>query len=514
MKSLDLHGAASYFLRRCATLVVCVSCAIPISHSQPFTPDSNFGTNGRVLVPQLSGVSTDRYGVALYPDGRLLLVGTCSPGPGICMARLNANGALDSSFGNGGVVNFATATSGSFDAVTLQRDQKILVTGSCYEQPFLRSNVCVHRFNTNGSIDSSYGVAGVSMIPGFNRDFNVNGAGSLTPDGGLLVSGTCVIGGGDSRFCAMRLTSSGAPDPSFGSNGAVMLDFAPSVYVNRDARHALQSDGKTVIAGECGLEVSLAWVPCLTRLNRNGELDSGFGVSGHTVMPAASVQTATLYTGVQDLLLRPDGRIFLLNNYGNIFGKISLFAFSSNGALDTSFGTSGRQIHEAVANAFSFRAVSQANGAIVVHSNCADANFNSAPCAGRFNADGTIDALFPISNITPPTTAYRMRMLAIQPDGKVVIAGNCDTGNAADPTRVFCAVRLVGGPTDYPQCSSDIDGDGVIAPQDSVLLSRIAAGLRGNAVTQGLSFAAHATRRDWASIRDYLYNQCAMKVVP
>ena len=101
--------------------------------------------------------------------------------------------------------------------------------------------------------------------------------------------------------------------------------------------------------------------------------------------------------------------------------------------------------------------------------------------------------------------------LALQPEGKIVVAGYCSNGANDD----FCLARFEGGPFDAKKCSLDIDGDGrVLATTDMLIGTRVALGITGNAVIGGITFAQNATRNTWPLIRDYLVTQCGMSLVP
>ena len=101
--------------------------------------------------------------------------------------------------------------------------------------------------------------------------------------------------------------------------------------------------------------------------------------------------------------------------------------------------------------------------------------------------------------------------VALQPDGKIVVAGYCSNGANDD----FCLDSFEGGPFDAKNCSLDIDGDGrVLATTDMLIGTRAALGITGNAVIGGISFAPNATRNTWPLIRDFLVTQCGMSLVP
>ena len=121
-----------------------------------------------------------------------------------------------------------------------------------------------------------------------------------------------------------------------------------------------------------------------------------------------------------------------------------------------------------------------------------------------FGSTGKV--ITPISSIT-----FSANALALQPDGKIIVAGTCsNNGGNYD----FCIARYDGGPFDAKNCSLDIDGDGsVLATTDSLIHARIALGVTGNAVINGITFAPNASRNTWPLIRDYLITQCGMSLV-
>ncbi len=140
---------------------------------------------------------------------------------------------------------------------------------------------------------------------------------------------------------------------------------------------------------------------------------------------------------------------------------------------------------------------------------------NETFCVIRYNADGRLDTAWnstgkvisPIdtASVEPPSVT-----MVLQPDGKVLLAGTCFNGSNND----FCAIRYDGGPFGYKNCSLDIDGDNrVLATTDSLIHARIALGITGSAVTNGITFPPTATRNTWPLIRDYLVTQCGMSLV-
>lgn len=97
--------------------------------------------------------------------------------------------------------------------------------------------------------------------------------------------------------------------------------------------------------------------------------------------------------------------------------------------------------------------------------------------------------------------------MALQPDGKLLLAGYCRSG-AFDE---FCVARYHGGPFAAPACSLDIDGDNqVLATTDSLIHARIALRIRGDAVVAGIAFPINAQCKTWTQIRGHLVTACGM----
>ena len=150
-------------------------------------PDASFGTAG-VLVVDNRKVSD---GLAVQSDGRIVLVGevgTATLGVSqFSTMRLNTNGTPDSSFGTDGRVNTAiTPRSDTARAVALQQDGKIVVAGSSNNQ--VNPNFAAVRYNANGTLDASFGTASLLTVDflGFT-DVAENVA--VAPDGKIVLGG-------------------------------------------------------------------------------------------------------------------------------------------------------------------------------------------------------------------------------------------------------------------------------------------------------------------------------------
>jgi uncharacterized delta-60 repeat protein len=170
------------------------------STGNTFTPaigvlDTSFNSpNGSIIQP-ISSFIDYGYSLAIQPDGKILLGGSCAYD--FCIARFNSNGTLDTSFGSSGKV---IQPIGSFYdygfSLAIQPDGKILLGGFC------NNDFCIARFNSNGTLDTSFGTGGKVIQPiGYSFDEGYSLA--IQPDGKILLGGYC-YDGSISDFCIAR----------------------------------------------------------------------------------------------------------------------------------------------------------------------------------------------------------------------------------------------------------------------------------------------------------------------
>lgn len=499
-------------------------------HTSPF-PGFASGTGKIANLAIGSGVDGSN-AIALQADGKIVLAGECvSGGVGnFCVARLNADGSLDQSFqgpnGNGGGKFLLPigAGGGGANAVAVQGDGKIVIAGYCYNGA--DDDFCLARLSVDGSLDTSFdgpsGSGDGKFLLAISAFEDYAHALTLQSDGKMVLAGQCgsaIIGHG---FCAVRLNADGSFDTSFGGpsgtgNGVAQVPFGTVGGVAYAV--AVQPDGKIVLAGTCAGDF------CVARLNAGGSFDTSFvGPSG------ASNGNFTLPIGsssdfAASLALQADGKLVLAGNcYNGVNDDFCVARLNVNGSLDASFdGPSGFAngkflLPMGAGNDAARAAAVQSDGKIVIAGHC----FNGANtdfCVARLNVDGSLDTSFdgPIGNgngqVLLPIGAGSdvAKALALQTDGRIVVAGYCYNGSNDD----MCVARLNGGPYGAKHCSLDLDGDGkVVATVDMLIGTRVAMGLTGDAVIGGIVFAPHATRKNWPDIRSYLVAQCGMTLAP
>ena len=270
--------------------------------------DSTFGPGGRVTTNFSSG-GDEAHAVVIQPDGRILAAGRANEEFGL--SRYNSDGTLDSSFGISGKVTLDfDGFPDAAQAVALQADGKILVAGQIVRQlqsPIgLRQRFGVARFNADGTLDSSFGSSG-KVITAFNNNEFLDAeafAIAVQADGRFVVGGWTTGPQGGSDFALARYNVDGSLDPTFGSLGRVTTDFS-NMGNDKIEALALQPDGKIIAAGFSDLRIS-SDLFALTRYNPNGTLDSGFGVNGKVTTQFFSGGFDSLAAAV---VLQPNGNI-------------------------------------------------------------------------------------------------------------------------------------------------------------------------------------------------------------
>jgi uncharacterized delta-60 repeat protein len=222
--------------------------------------DTSFDKDGKV--------TTDFGGDDLYPtvlvqtDGKIILVGqaTSSTNPydyHIAAARYNPNGSLDSSFGSGGrIATILPHTLQTIRAV-LQPDGKILVAGGNH----FDNLIVLVRYNPDGSLDAGFNADVINAISFASV--------ALQPDGKIVLTGT-IYTPDNWDYWLRRLNSDGSLDTAFGVQGTVVIAFdAPDS--NGPGAVALQKDGKIIVGGITPSSGGLRNNDiCVVRVNKDG----------------------------------------------------------------------------------------------------------------------------------------------------------------------------------------------------------------------------------------------------
>ncbi|GAB3469330.1 hypothetical protein GCM10027321_38560 [Massilia terrae] len=243
--------------------------------------DTAFNGTGTLVVAASAGI--DRASAAvLQGDGKLLLAGTAAGASDLdfALVRVNADGSLDTSFGSGGKVLLPVGTGDDRAySVVVQGDGKILLAGDAFNGA--AADLALARFNADGSVDTSFGSGGKVVL---HQSGAVDrGQYMLVQDDGKIVtagwSGGTANGG---ALTVTRLNADGSLDSGFGNHGVVAL--ALQGMDNRAAGLALVN-GKLVVLGISSFNVDADASMALVRLNMDGSLDSTFGTPYANSLP-------------------------------------------------------------------------------------------------------------------------------------------------------------------------------------------------------------------------------------
>ena len=354
------HAVGGLALLCVATIALGLGAAAARAAS-PGTLDPSFGSGGIAG----SGANTRLFGIAVQSDGKLVAVGeSVGSSPSLLLARFTPSGALDPSFGSGGIVHGPAIppSAGSLGrGVAVQSDGKIVVVGNATDSSGnYAQGLIVERYSSSGSLDTSFGSHGVVEQLG-GTSFGQGYAVAIQPDGKIIATGSgnaAGSGGTFPRVAVVRLNANGSLDTSFQGGGVDVIDLGAFSYA---LAVALQPGGAIVIAGSQapGLQVPNALI---ARLTPSGALDTTFAGTGAYAHQYAQGASNSAFNAVA---VQPDGKIVAAGaaTIGNTSADALVVRFTASGAQDGSFG-SGGVVYTPSANSYSANggAVPGANG--------------------------------------------------------------------------------------------------------------------------------------------------------
>ena len=421
-------------------LAACVLAVlfVPAAEGTPGALDPSFGTGGTVTT-NFAGASSDRaYALVRQPDGKLVAAGDTKNGSieEFALARYNANGKLDPGFGSGGIVTTAIGSGDDFVDALTLQPDGKLIAAG---ETFNGPNghFALVRYNPDGNPDPTFGSGGIVTTAFGPSDDEALGV-AVQPDGKIVAAGSAYTGS-RYEFAVARYTADGKLDPSFGpgSNGKVTTPLGDSGGANA---LALQPDGKIVAAG--AVPVASNWDFALVRYNSDGSLDTSFNGTGEVTTPIGPSEDSA-YT----IVAQPDGKLVAAGYAASgASAEFALARYNPDGKLDPGFGSGGKVTTPLGTGSNKVCGlVLQPDGKIVAAGNSGSA---SDPDFGlvRYNPDGTLDLGFGSGGkITTAfgTGAEAARAVALQPDGKLVAAGYASNGSDPD----FAIARYANGST-------------------------------------------------------------------
>ncbi len=418
-----------------------------------FTTNTGLGFNGEVR------------SVAIQPDGKILIGGFFTIFNGTTsnrIVRLNSDGTTDTGF----TTNISTGFNDGVTSFAIQSDGKIIIGGVFTTLIGTTANRIV-RLNSDGTRDGDFTTNNGSAFGGFS---SVVRSIVIQSDGKIICAGSLPTFNGTTVNGIARLDSNGSLDTTFAANTGT------GVGVSSEIRSiVIQSDGKILIGGFF-TAFNGATVNRIACLNSNGTRDTSFTTNGGTgfnaTVNAIEIrsdgvilvvgdfssfnqiivngitglnQSGTrnveflINTGVgfnatvNSVAIQPDGKILCSGIFTNFNSTTinRIARLNSDGSLDTAFATN-------IGTGFNGNASSiviQSDGKIILGGSFTTFNGTTVNYIVRLNSDGTRDTTF----TTNTGTAFDggVDSIAIQPDGKILCAGQFFTFNGVTVNRIL-----------------------------------------------------------------------------
>lgn len=411
-------------------------------------PDDSFGAAGFADVARATLTSVGP--VAETPCGALLVAGTRLTGPGaieMAVTRLDARGAVDPTFGAGGIAPLSVP--GARSAVP--EDLQVLADGSYLVAGYLELGgvyqVVLAHFGPDGSPDLEFGSGG--------RVLETFGGVALFPHLATEADGSIYLGasvrpaaGGAARTAVAKYTSDGYRDEEFGRGGVEFYAFGGEE--SGLAGLAVSGDGKLVLVGSFVGDEPDQTRAVVLRLFGDGSPDPSFGSGGRvsTAPPGASA-------GAQACAFDAGGRLLIAGyalspEQGH---TLMIARFKSDGALDTQYGDGGFSTllppdspsdRAEWVNAIE---ADSAGGAILGGAQYRAAiigpGVTSRAFLGRVGSDGRLDSDFGAGGFTilEPLPRNSVRAVAELADGRIAAALNSwDDETGAARSGVFVSL--------------------------------------------------------------------------
>lgn len=272
--------------------------------------DTFFGAGGRVVTDYAMGDQATS--VIVLPNGKILVGGTTfvGNGPDFAVFRFNSDGSLDTTFGSGGKTSTAFGQDDFCQAMAVQADGKIVLAG--YTNNSGSNDFAIARFNSNGSTDNTFDLDG-QVTTSFGTDDRANSV-LIQPDGKIVVAGSW--DGGASEIALARYNTNGSLDTSFSSDGKTYASFAPTGFGLAEFGNAiaLQKDGRIIVGGYTN-QFDANNDFGIMRFKTDGTLDPSFDADGKLTTGFG----ASTADQIKAITLQPDGKLVVVGSSGTDF---------------------------------------------------------------------------------------------------------------------------------------------------------------------------------------------------
>ncbi|MEP6948667.1 MAG: T9SS type A sorting domain-containing protein [Ginsengibacter sp.] len=386
-------------------------------------PDSTFNGNGRQTADVGSDIQIGN-SAAIQSDGKIVVAGYTMGDTGnndFAVARFNTNGSPDNTFDNDGILTTDFTSSDDYaGSVAIQSDGKIVVAGySNIYSPVNVEHLAVSRYNQDGSLDNSFADDG-KLDEVSKQGYTVFNTAAIQADGKIVAAGL-TWDGSNYDFAVARYNINGSPDSTFSDDGKLTTDFGAR---DEAVSIAIQPDGKIVVAGNSDTQFAIA------RYNTDGSPDNTFSDDGKLLVSMGFADACTSVGLQNDGRIVAAGYTYIDGNYDS--SEFAIARFNTDGTPDNTFNGNGKQLTNfGDYTDFASSMAIQADGKIVMAGRSYLYNNDNFSLA-RYNIDGSLDTTFSHdgkqNNVFGPDD-YFAESLAIQADGKIVVAGFSETSS-------------------------------------------------------------------------------------
>jgi uncharacterized delta-60 repeat protein len=354
-------------------------------------------------------------------------------------AALAAAGDLDTSFGTGGIDRYSATGNHAADCV-VQSDGKVLV--AVREDSASTTQWRIDRRASSGGADTTWGTGGtVKLLSGATpKDLALGANGKILAVGNATVTTTGKGGKTSSSLMATvaRLSSTGSVD--FTTHLSV-----PNATASTAMAVIEDANGKIVVAGVAGLSSRKGTQAGIfvARLTSSGALDTTFGTNGITVNDVTSVDDSVTWGAIG---IQSDGKIVVGGTHRQVIGSESyqqwdITRYTSSGAIDTAFGTvHGPGTYDADLGGLAIDASDR-----IVVSGARHSSLNASDMlVVRYTSGGSVDTSFGTSGVTTiqTTTLSRCGAAAIDGSGRIALLGYQIYVNGSTYTSDVVTARL------------------------------------------------------------------------
>jgi uncharacterized delta-60 repeat protein len=419
--------------------------AAATASAAPGQLDPTFGNGGSVRL--LTG--NEQYlvkGVAVQTDSKIVLAGAEAPGT-LMVVRLLPDGQLDSGFGQAGKVLTPVPGGAEARAVTIQPDGKIVVAGAA--QGTLSIDFLVARYNADGSPDASFGGGdGIAVVP-VGSEFDEAEAVAIGPNGHILATGRTDLAGGKKGAGVVVLKSNGEPDAAFAGGGALVVKASPDEF-DEGVAIAERRDGRILVGDSTGAGAGNGFT--LVQLTAGGLPDPQFG-GGDGVVNTPIEGTGSAKGRLNDFVLLPDGGIVAAGYGYEMAGTPPTLRAASAAIAYDPFGNLSEVFGDAKSGVFLRRlgdeseagAIERTPGGRLLLGGDYEIGGDSALQAQRLEPFGIPDQTFgsggqTLLPVTPPVDDY-FEDAALDPEERLVLLSTAFIGGGLTSVEV---TRILG----------------------------------------------------------------------